>query len=236
MIVFKDSFYVIISDCRSIGSGWRWSGLWFTTVLKGSQNILKSISSFRKSKKRSPQAVIFLSLYHMRFTKLLNWPLKRSSFFWKDVMCSKILFASYFVSWSCPFNFDRCCVTSGGNARSFIHSTSLKNETSWFLLSMKHSISPPKCHNRFKVSACLTNDPMSNTYYPGNGIQLLPKKILNCLWFNPRNECNWYSEQLLSWYQWHSELCCINLILIYLFMTRHEVHSKNTHTLQNAGR
>jgi len=26
------------------------------------------------------------------------------------------------------------------------------------------------------------------------------------------------------------------LILIYLFMTRHEVHNMNTHTLQNAGR
>jgi len=26
------------------------------------------------------------------------------------------------------------------------------------------------------------------------------------------------------------------LILIYLFVSRHEVHSMNTHTLQNAGR
>ena len=26
-----------------------------------------------------------------------------------------------------------------------------------------------------------------------------------------------------------------NLILIYLFMSKHEVHSMNTHTLQNAG-
>jgi len=27
----------------------------------------------------------------------------------------------------------------------------------------------------------------------------------------------------------------MNLFLIYLFMSRHEVHSMNTHTLQNAG-
>jgi len=27
-----------------------------------------------------------------------------------------------------------------------------------------------------------------------------------------------------------------NLIFIYLFVSRHEVHSMNTHTLQNTGR
>jgi len=32
-----------------------------------------------------------------------------------------------------------------------------------------------------------------------------------------------------------ADLGKFNLILIYLFVSRHEVHSMNTHTLQNAG-
>ena len=48
-------FFMPLSDCRSISSSWRWSGLRSTTVLKGSLNILKSLSRFRKSEKWSPK-------------------------------------------------------------------------------------------------------------------------------------------------------------------------------------
>jgi len=33
----------------------------------------------------------------------------------------------------------------------------------------------------------------------------------------------------------HVAYDCLKAILIYLFVSRHEVHSMNTHTLQNAG-
>ena len=42
----------------------------------------------------------------------------------------------------------------------------------------------------------------------------------------------WFGSELQGNDIWKA---CFNLILIYLFMSRHEVHSMNTHTLQNAG-